>query len=159
MTILLGARSAGCVLAARLVRIPIAVCFCWRPGRDRSLFIHMPAGYSQIVPEAGKHNYGFETEADPNMDAVTLWPRGRGWGGSSSINAMIYTRGHAKDYNLWSQLGNKGWAYEDVIPYFKRAETYKGNGDAAYHGDSGPLSVQNLTAKMISCLMFCTGGS
>ena len=95
------APEALAVLAARLSEDPDCRVLVGGRGRDRSLFIHMPAGYSQIVPEAGKHNFGFETEADPNMDGRQLyWPRGRGWGGSSSINAMIYTRGHAKDSNL-----------------------------------------------------------
>jgi choline dehydrogenase len=103
----------------------------------------MPAGYSQLVPERNDQNYGFETEADPNLGGRQMyWPRGRGWGGSSSINAMVYTRGNAYDYDHWSQLGNAGWSYESVLPYFKRAEDFSGDGDEEYHGTGGPLSVQ-----------------
>ena len=74
-----------------------------------------------------------------------FWPRGRGWGGSSSINAMIYTRGHSSDYDHWRQLGNSGWSYDDVLPYFKRAENYEGDGDEEYHGKNGPLNVKKST--------------
>ena len=70
------------------------------------------------------------------------WPRGRGWGGSSSINAMVYIRGHAFDYDLWRQMGNNGWSYDDVLPYFKKAESFNGEGDKDYHGFEGPLNVK-----------------
>jgi len=69
------------------------------------------------------------------------WPRGRGWGGSSSINAMVYIRGHAADYDQWAQAGNAGWSFAEVLPYFKRAESLEGDGDEGYHGYDGPLSV------------------
>merc|ERR1712083_1002519 len=75
---------------------------------------------------------------------IDKWPRGRGWGGSSSINAMVYTRGHAWDYDHWASLGNKGWGYCDVLPYFKRAENDHAGGND-YHGSSGPLSVIKST--------------
>ena len=103
----------------------------------------MPAGFAQLVPEANEQNYGFETEAEPNLkDRRLYWPRGRGWGGSSSINAMVYIRGNAWDYDHWGQLGNKGWSYESVLPYFKRAENFTGAGDNEYHGTDGPLVVK-----------------
>ena len=142
--IVVGAGSSGCVMANRLSEDgKKSVLILEAGGKDTNFFIHMPAGYSQIVPTKSATNYGFETEPEETTNNRKLyWPRGRGWGGSSSINAMVYIRGHAYDYDLWRQQGNTGWSYEDVLPYFKKAESFNGDGDSDYHGFDGPLSVK-----------------
>ena len=142
--LVVGAGSSGCVMANRLSEDGNNdVLILEAGGKDTNFFIHMPSGYSQIVPTKNDVNYGFETEPEETTNNRKLWwPRGRGWGGSSSINAMVYIRGHAYDYDLWRQLGNTGWSYEDVLPYFKKAESFNGEGDSEYHGFDGPLSVK-----------------
>src|SRR5277367_4571241 len=141
---IVGAGSAGCVLAARLTEDPhTRVLLLEAGGKDKSLLIHMPAGVSELIKAKGPHNWGFWTEAEPNLEERRLWwPRGKGWGGSSSINGMIYIRGHARDYDRWRQLGLRGWSYADVLPYFKRAEANE-NGADEFHGGDGPLYVSN----------------
>ena len=142
--VIVGAGSSGCVMANRLSENgKNSVLILEAGGKDRNFFIHMPSGYSQIVPTKSNLNYGFETEPESTTNNRKLyWPRGRGWGGSSSINAMIYIRGHAHDYDLWRQMGNSGWSYDDVLPYFKKAESFNGEGDKDFHGYDGPLHVK-----------------
>ena len=142
--VIVGAGSSGCVMANRLSENgKNSVLILEAGGKDRNLFIHMPSGYSQIVPTKSNLNYGFETEPEPTTNNRPLyWPRGRGWGGSSSINAMVYIRGHSHDYDLWRQMGNSGWSYDDVLPYFKKAESFNGEGDEDFHGFDGPLHVK-----------------
>jgi len=140
--IIIGAGSAGCVLANRLTQDPnCKVLLLEAGGKDNSILVKMPAGVGGLISAKGDYNWGFWTEPEPHLDDRKLWwPRGKGWGGSSSINGMIYIRGHARDYDQWRQMGLAGWSYADVLPYFKRAETFEGGGDA-YHGSGGPLYV------------------
>jgi choline dehydrogenase len=146
--IIIGAGSAGCVLANRLSADPNArVLLLEAGGHDKSLMVKMPAGVGGLIQAKGDHNWGFWTEPEPNLENRRLWwPRGKGLGGSSSINGMIYIRGHARDYDQWRQMGLTGWGYADVLPYFKRAETFQGGPDA-YHGGDGPLYVSKAASK------------
>jgi choline dehydrogenase len=140
--VIVGAGSAGCVLAGRLSEdAGTSVAILEAGPRDDSLVVKMPAGAGQLMPFKGPFNWGFETAPQQHLHGRKLfWPRGRGLGGSSNINAMLYVRGHARDYDQWRQMGLPGWSYRDVLPYFKRAENFEDGADA-WHGASGPLHV------------------
>ena len=146
--IIIGAGSAGCVLANRLTADGKTRVLLLEAGpKDNSLMVKMPAGVGGLISNKNDYNWGFWTEPEPNLDNRRLWwPRGRGLGGSSSINGMIYIRGHARDYDQWRQMGLTGWGYADVLPYFKRAESFEGGADA-YHGGVGPLHVSRASSK------------
>ncbi len=144
--IIAGAGSAGCVLANRLSADGgTKVCLLEAGPRDSNPLIHMPSGFLVSLLTRG-HNWGFETTPQPGLHGrVGYQPRGKTLGGSSSINAMVYIRGQKEDYDRWAELGNTGWAYEDVLPYFKKAENFEA-GASDYHGTAGPLNVASLRA-------------
>jgi len=142
--IIVGAGSAGCVLAERLSADPsLRVLVIEAGGRDINPFIHMPAGISKLVGNP-RINWDYYTEPEPELNGRRLyWPRGKVLGGSSSINAMCYIRGAAADYDEWAELGARGWSYHDVLPYFIKAER-QSRGVSPFHGDGGPLGVEDL---------------
>lgn len=152
--VIVGAGSAGCVLAARLSEDGrSSVLLLEAGGKDSSFWIHIPIGYGKTIVDP-KVNWKFETDPNPALGGRKIyWPRGRVLGGSSSINGLIYIRGQAEDYDHWRQLGNQGWSYEDVLPYFRKAEDQE-NGADRYHGSGGPLSVTNLRERNPLCDAF-----
>ena len=143
--IIVGAGSAGCVLANRLSADPACRVLLLEAGpRDWHPFIHMPAGLSKLVGKKGV-NWDYDTAPEPALGRRRLWwPRGKVLGGSSSINAMCYVRGHAGDYDEWATMGADGWDWASVLPYFRRSEG-NSRGTSALHGGDGPLGVSDPT--------------
>jgi choline dehydrogenase len=141
--IVTGAGSAGCVLANRLSESGRhRVLLLEAGGKDSSFWIHVPMGYAKTFVDP-KVNWMFESEPEERLNGRTMYqPRGKVLGGTSSINGMIYMRGHAADYDQWRQLGNEGWDYESVLPYFRKAEDNERGADE-FHGAKGPLRVSN----------------
>ncbi len=139
--VIVGAGSAGCALAYRLSEAGKSVIVIEHGGSDAGPFIQMPAALSYPM-NMSRYDWGYQSEPEPHLNNRRLaCPRGKVIGGSSSINGMVYVRGHARDYDHWAESGADGWAYADVLPYFKRLETWHGEGDADWRGKSGPLHI------------------
>lgn len=140
--IVVGAGSAGCVLAHRLTEDPdVRVLLLEAGSDDRRKEVSIPAAWPKLFKT--ECDWDYETEPNPGMDGRRIFvPRGKTFGGSSSINAMMYVRGHRADYDHWAALGNSGWSYDEVLPYFKRSED-NSRGASAFHGAGGPLAVSD----------------
>lgn len=143
--VIVGGGSAGCVMASRLTEdAHVTVVLLEAGGPDKSVFIHAPAGAAAMVP-IPFNNWAFKTVPQKGLNGRRGYqPRGKVLGGSSSINAMVYVRGHRWDYDHWASLGNPGWSYDEVLPYFKRSENSEPHGATDYHGVGGPLNVAHV---------------
>ncbi len=143
--VIVGGGSAGCVVASRLSEDPsVSVCLLEAGGDGRHVLVRAPLGFAFAMPR-GINSWHYETVPQPGFHGRRgFQPRGKALGGSSAINAMIYARGHPTDYDTWAALGNPGWAYEDVLPYFKRSEANEVHRDSPFHGVDGPLNVTDL---------------
>ena len=142
--VIVGAGSAGCVLANRLSEDPnVKVILIEAGGQDRSPYIHIPAGFMKLLDHP-TFTWGFHAEPDPGTAGrAILYPRGKVIGGSSSINGLIYIRGQPEDYDHWAQLGNRGWSWDDCLPYFRKAERWEGEGSDV-RGKDGPLFTSRM---------------
>jgi choline dehydrogenase len=155
--VVVGAGSAGCVMAARLSENPAtSVILLEAGGEDKNFWIHVPLGYGKTFADK-RVNWMFQTEPDPGANNRSIyWPRGKVLGGSSSINGMVYIRGQHEDFDHWRQLGNPGWSAADVLPYFRRAERNTRGGDD-WHGGDGELSVSDASYSHPICDAFIAG--
>lgn len=149
--VIVGAGSAGCVLANRLSEDPkVNVVLLEAGPADRNPWIHIPVGYFKTMHNPSV-DWCYHTEPDAGVNGRVIdWPRGKVLGGSSSLNGLLYVRGQPQDYDRWRQMGNEGWGWDDVLPLFKRAENNERGADA-FHGDQGPLSVSNMRIQRPIC--------
>lgn len=156
--LVIGAGSAGCAVAGRLAEDPtVRIAVIENGGADDHYLIWTPIGLAKTVVKPGPYNYGYYTEPQPALGGRTSYqPRGRVLGGSSSLNGMVYIRGHRKDYDDWAALGCHGWSYDDVLPYFRRSEnnTRFAGTDNPWHGTRGPLYVNDLRSPNPFCRNF-----
>jgi len=152
--IVVGAGSAGCVLANRLTATGRhKVLLLEAGGHDRNIWIHIPLGYGKLFSNP-KVNWLYSSEPEPDLNnRKIIQPRGKVLGGSSSINGLLYIRGQPEDFDHWRQLGNFGWSFDDVLPYFRRAEDQE-RGQDAFHGVGGPLAVSNVSEPHPLCEAF-----
>ena len=141
--VIVGAGSAGCVLANRLSADgQHSVALLEAGGLDWSPLIHVPAGWAANWNNPNV-DWGYHTEPEPELqDRSIYWPRGKVLGGSSSINGMVYIRGNRQNFDHWAQLGNQGWSYDEILPYFRRSEDQR-RGEDEYHGVGGPQKVED----------------
>ena len=156
--VIVGAGSAGCVLANRLSEDPnTTVCVLEAGGRDWHPYIHLPAGFIKTF-HMKSVNWAYQQEVGPYTGGRSIYaPRGKTLGGSSSINGHIYNRGQNLDFDTWAQMGNRGWSYADVLPYFKRLEKRVGEGDNTYRGRDGNLTVTTMEWRDPLCEAFMEG--
>ena len=157
--IIVGAGSSGSVLVNRLSENnKVKICIIETGGKNQHPYIKMPAGFIKTINDK-RFNWCFKTEGSNNVNNREIpFPRGKGFGGSSSINGHLYVRGQPDDYNQWAQLGNIGWSYDDVLPYFKKSE-FKENGNEITRGKDGPLHVSDIVEKHPLCEEFIRGSS
>src|ERR1700736_2065265 len=152
--IIVGAGSAGCVLANRLTASGrYRVLLLEAGGHDRNIWIHIPLGYAKLFADR-RVNWLYNSEPEPELNnRQIIQPRGKVLGGSSSINGLLYIRGQPEDFDHWRQLGNAGWSFADVLPYFRRAEDQE-RGEDALHGVGGPLAVSDVCEPHPLCEAF-----
>jgi choline dehydrogenase len=152
--VIIGAGSAGCVLANRLSANGRYTVLLLEAGpKDSNPWIHVPIGYGKLFAEP-KVNWMYQSEPEAELNGRRVFtPRGKVLGGSSSINGLVYIRGQREDFDEWARLGNAGWGFDDVLPYFRKSEAYQ-HGASAYHGGDGPLTVSELPDKHVLCDSF-----
>lgn len=152
--IIVGAGAAGCVLANRLSENPnITVLLIETGGRDNNPNIYKPRALNKLHMDPYV-DWVYSSIPQSNSclalkDQKSIWPSGKVVGGSTALNGMMFVRGNREDYDKWAEMGAKGWSYEDVLPYFKKMETYNGlDGDSGYRGYSGPLNVEKISSRL-----------